>query len=101
MNTRHYTNDRAKREEIIRTIGEGQDFQEFIVDRGHKNGAELHVITTNGIIKIFNVRTKKLITKLIARPGQIKRYYYGTIYKMPFDIINKAREHEIAGLNLA
>lgn len=101
MNTKHYENDRSKREAIIRRIGEGEDFQEFVVDRGHRNGAELHVITTNGIIKIFNIRTKRLVTKLIARPGQIKRYYYNTMYKMPLDIINKAREHEMQGLNFA
>lgn len=76
MNTKHYTNDRRERENLIKTvIGEGKEFQTFTVDRGHRNGPELHTITTTGIIIIRNARTKKIITKLIARPAQIKRYF--------------------------
>ena len=76
MNTKHYTNDRQKREEIIRNvIGEGKEVETFKIDRGHRNGPELHTITTTGIIIIRNARTKKIVTKLIARPAQIKRYF--------------------------
>ena len=98
-NTKHYQNDRAKREEVIRQIGEGQDYAEFVVDRGHRNGAELHVITTTGIIKIYNVITKRLVTKLIARPNQIKRYFSDGNY--PMDIIRLAKEHQRQQLNYA
>lgn len=75
MTSKHYRIDRQKREEIIHQIGMGNVVASFVVDRGHENGAERHEITTTGIIVIYNNRTNKMITKLIARPGQIRRYY--------------------------
>lgn len=99
MNTKHYTNDRKRREAIIKNvIGEGKEVETFTVDRGHKNGPELHTITTTGIIIIRNARTKKIITKLIARPAQIKRYFKvitDTIQK----IIDLAIMHTRLGYN--
>lgn len=96
MLTNHYQNDRQKREELIRTIGEGKIVQGFIVDRGHKNGKELHIITTTGIIRIYNYNSKKLVTKLIARPNQIKRYYNGNA---PEELLEIAYEHKRLGYN--
>lgn len=46
----------------------------FYVERGHRDGPEIHCITDNGCIVIFNRNTHRLITVLIARPGQIDRY---------------------------
>ena len=45
-----------------------------VVDKGHANGEEIHVVYNNGIIKIYNARTRKFITVLIARVPQIERY---------------------------
>ena len=45
-----------------------------IVNKGHENGNEIHVILNNGIIKVYNARTHKFITVLIARVPQIERY---------------------------
>lgn len=45
-----------------------------IVNKGHKNGNEVHVIYNNGIIKVYNARTRKFITVLIARVPQVERY---------------------------
>ena len=45
-----------------------------VVNKGHKNGNEIHIIYNNGIIKIYNERTCKFITVLIARVPQIERY---------------------------
>ena len=61
----------------------------FIVDKGHKNGTEIHVITENGIINIYNRHSKKYVTGLIARPGQLQRY--GVI--IPESVLEKARTH--------
>lgn len=93
MTSKHYTNDRAKREEIINKIGQGQEVYTFIIDRGHRNGAEIHAITTTGIINIYNQRTKKLVTKLIARPGQIKRYFAEG--KAPKNILKKTIDNTV------
>ena len=45
-----------------------------VVNKGHKNGNEIHVILNNGIIKVYNARTHKFITVLIARVPQVERY---------------------------
>ena len=75
MNSRHYNEDRRSREELISKIGLGEAIVTVRVDRNHPKGPELHTITSTGIIVIRNERTHKIITKLIARPGQIRRYF--------------------------
>lgn len=45
-----------------------------VVNKGHKDGNEVHVIYNNGIIKVYNANTHKFITVLIAREPQITRY---------------------------
>ena len=45
-----------------------------VVNKGHKNGEEVHVVYNNGVVKIYNERTHKFITVLIARVPQIERY---------------------------
>lgn len=61
----------------------------FIVDKGHKNGKEIHVITENGIIHIYNQHSKRYITGLIARPAQLMRYGVS----IPDNVIKKAHIH--------
>lgn len=45
-----------------------------LVNKGHENGNEIHVIYNNGVIKVYNANTRKFITVLIAREPQIARY---------------------------
>ncbi len=97
MTSKHYTEDRKNREELINTIGIGKVVDSFIIDKGHKNGPERHEITTTGIIIIYNAKTNKLVTKLIARVGQIKRYYKDG--NAPKEIIRQARKHTELGYN--
>lgn len=99
-NSKHWTTDRAKRNEIIEMIGEGTEVKRVVLDRGHKNGAEIHVISSTGIVTIYNERTGKMITKLIARPGQIKRYYNEN-EKVPTELLKIAREHQKMNFNHA
>lgn len=61
----------------------------FIVDKGHKDGKEIHVITENGIIHIYNQHSKRYITGLIARPAQLMRYGVS----IPDNVIKKASIH--------
>lgn len=44
-----------------------------IIDKHHIEGVEVHALYDDGSIRIYNYNTKKLITVLIARPGQAKR----------------------------
>ena len=77
MTSRHYKADREQRENIIKNIiGEGKVIKTIEVDKGHRNGAEIHKLTDTGIIEVYNKATGKLITKLIARCGQAKRFGY-------------------------
>ena len=91
MTSKHYTEDRQDRENRINEIGQGKAVARFRIDRGHKNGAEIHEISDTAIITIYNERTHRLITKLIARPGQIRRYYAEG--KAPKELVNKAYEN--------
>lgn len=93
----HYNKERAEREQHIKEIGYGKPIARFIVDRGHENGPEIHEITDTVIINIYNERTKKLVTKLIARPGQIKRYF--TDRKAPQELVNRAKQNTALGYN--
>ena len=45
-----------------------------VVNKGHENGSEIHVVYNNGVVKIYNERTHKFITVLIARVPQVERY---------------------------
>ena len=45
-----------------------------VVDKGHKNGNEIHIVYNNGVVKVYNENTRKFITVLIARVPQIERY---------------------------
>ena len=45
-----------------------------VVNKGHANGNEIHIIYNNGIVKIYNEHTRKFITVLIARVPQVERY---------------------------
>ena len=66
----------------------------FVVDKHHENGLEIHAIYDDGTIKIFNYRTKKLITVLFGRVGQIVRYYQELSIPVPYAVLCKADENE-------
>ena len=75
-NTSHALN-RSKRLQVAeRLITEesAKVLKIAVVNKGHKNGNEIHVVYNNGVVKIYNERTHKFITVLIARVPQIERY---------------------------
>lgn len=104
MVSRHYKEQRDRRERFIKEClgGDGKIVDSFVIDKGHPMGAELHCITNNGIIIIYNVDNGKLCSKLIARENQIKRYYRNCGREPPDDyekILEIARLHETLGYN--
>ena len=103
MVSEHYKNQRDKREKFIEEhLGKGYAIDGFIVDKGHYKGAEVHSIYDNGIIVVHNLRSGKLVTKLLARPQQIKRYYEATGREHPDgykELLELARQHESLGYN--
>lgn len=98
--TSHYKKDRLDRTRIVYSeLPRDYAIRGFYVDRNHPHGAEIHWICSNGIILIVNVRTKRLVTKLIARPAQITRYYRTCGLYAPKWLLYKCKEHEKRGLN--
>lgn len=96
-NTSHVV-ERSKRAQIAqRLINEecAKVCKIAIVNKGHKNGAEAHVIYNNGIVKVYNANTHKYITMLIAREAQIERYNV----KVTKTMRNKIRKHISEGYN--
>lgn len=66
-----------------------------IVNKGHANGDEIHVVYNNGIVKVYNEHTRKFITVLIARVPQIERYRI----KVTKTMKNKINSHVAKGYN--
>lgn len=101
MVSNHYKNKRYKREKFIDEYlnGDGKIIDSFIVDKGHEKGLERHCITENGIIIIYNATSNKLVTKLVARPQQVERYYRNSGREPPEWLLNLCRWHEELGYN--
>ena len=66
-----------------------------VVNKGHKNGNEIHLVYNNGVVKVYNERTRKFITVLIARVPQIERYKV----KITKTMRNKIKSHIKQGYN--
>ena len=66
-----------------------------LVDKGHKNGKEVHLVYNNGVVKIYNANTRRFITVLIARVPQIERYKI----KVTRTMRNKIKSHIKQGYN--
>ena len=100
MKTEHYRTQRGLRERFIQDkIGYGDIVETFYWDRGHPDGPENHVLTSTGIILIYNAITNRLVTTLIARPGQIRRYYERENREPPLELLKIAKEHQDMGYN--
>ena len=98
MKSKHWEEERQERAKLIEEIGKGKVIKAYRVDRHHKNGTEIHTISTTGIVTIYNEATKKMITQLIARPGQIQRYFHG---EAPKELVEIAIKHQRLGYNVA
>lgn len=94
--SKHYTNDRQARENIAKKIGGTHYVKKVLYN--YKGKIQKHYITDTAIIEVRDNDTDMLITKLIARPGQIKRYYEKG--KAPKELINVAYEHLQLGYNM-
>ena len=96
-NTQHVAT-RSKRAQIAqRLINEEQAkvYKIALVNKGHENGLEVHIIYNNGVVKVYNANTHKYITMLIAREVQIERYNI----KLTKTMRNKIRRHVAEGYN--
>ena len=66
-----------------------------VVNKGHENGNEVHIVYNNGVVKIYNANSRRFITVLIARVPQIERYKI----KITKTMRNKIKSHIAKGYN--
>ena len=101
MVSKHYANERYKREKLINKYlnGDGKVIDKFIVDKGHRNGIERHEVTDNGVILIYNNKTNLLVSKLVARPSQIRKLYKTTGREPPLWLMQIAKWHQSLNYN--
>ena len=98
--TRHAREDRAERiTKIDREIGIGSRLDLFEVDKHHRDGLEVHEISDNGVIIVYNKTSKKVATMFVARPGRILRYYKALNRPVPEGLLDKAKVHQELGFN--
>ena len=100
--TNHYKNKRYKREKFINKhlCGDGNVIDSFIVDKGHKDGLEKHCITDTGLIIVYNLKSGKLVTKLVARKNQVMRYYKDSDKKPPRYLLELCDWHNSLNYNI-
>ena len=94
-NLTKHIGDRKNRLKTYFKIKEvGEVYDTFIVDKDHPNGDEIHVLTDTGFILIFNYNTKRFITVLHARPGQLKRYYLNLGEDIPKKVLDITKSNK-------
>jgi len=82
----------------------GEIVETFFVDKGHKDGAELHCVSENGVIWVLNERKwlsdrPCLVTVLFGRPNQVERLFDACGLKCDDVIIERCKENLRSGLN--
>ena len=96
-NTSHVMN-RSKRLQVAERLiieESAKVLKIAVVNKGHKNGNEIHLVYNNGVVKIYNANTRRFITVLIARVPQIERYKI----KVTKTMRNKIKSHIAKGYN--
>lgn len=66
----------------------------FVVDTGHPNGLEVHAINLNGLIYIYNLESRLLITIMHPRIPQLRRYFEQLGKTMPRRIYELGKGNE-------
>ena len=102
--TLHFRDERGDRMNAIEELGGyGKSVCKRVLDRVHKDGPEIFVLTDNAIIKVYNANTLRHITDLIARPEQIIDRFGGALASLDknlmLSILRLAREHHEKGYN--
>lgn len=102
IDTEHIRTERAARVLLVEKLMAEEKaviVKTFWVDKGHRKGAELHNLYSDGIVRVYNEKSGKHVTDLIARVGQVYRYYEAINMEAPKEIIRFARNHQNRGLH--
>lgn len=94
----HYQNERTERERFIKEfVGLGEE--KYVFEYDYNGTKQIHKITTTGIVNVYDRDGERLITRLVARPQQIKRYFQQHGQYAPRDLVTLAHEHNVKGYN--
>lgn len=91
--SRHYTNDKVDRQKAIEEIGEGKVIYTCVQFDEKRQQNFRYEITDTAILIVKAEVEEFIITKIIARPSRIKRYWADA----PKEIVMLAVEHTRAG----
>ena len=101
-----HMNERTKRMDNVYKIEKTPVIDKcFLVDKGHKDGQEIHVVTHCGVIYVYNFMklflrsNNALVTVMIARPNQIIRLYEACNLSVNNAIIENAKRNVRMHLN--
>ncbi len=103
--TYHASSERMERIDAAMKLDDGSRIDNiFVVDKGHKAGLELHVVTSKGIIYVLNKNKFEqnvdcLVTVLIARPNQVARLYKACGLYAPNMIVQHCMINQKKGRN--
>ena len=102
--SKHLSYERQRRNDYIEShfdLSNKNILNVFCVNKGHEHGIELHVIYKDGVIKIINPIYRRIVTYLIPRPQQIKRYYEKCHLKLrDSSILEIAHNNKLEHLNI-
>lgn len=100
--SKHLKNDRQERFNLLDNVGGfGNEYCQVLIKHQSKpNEFQCHVLTDNGIIKVYslkdNGKRKKMVTFFLARPSQLKRFNR----RIDSSIVEKCRTYQNKGFNL-
>lgn len=99
--SKHIKKDRKDRRKTIeRILGKGKVLTSFVVDKNHENGFTRDYLLDNGVVMVVNEESKKYITIIVPRVGQIRRYFKDGIVPPQYKFLLKiARYNEMMGYN--
>lgn len=96
--SQHYQNERSERERFIKEfVGLGEE--KYAFEYNYNGTKQIHRLTDTGIINVYNREGDYLITRLVARPQQIKRLFESRGERAPRELVTLAHEHNVKGYN--
>lgn len=84
-----HSNEDSNKNRLSCVLPEAETLYYFEVDKGHRNGSEVHCILEDASILVYNKKSKRFITTLLGRPGQIDTYMTKSVICRDKDAITK------------
>lgn len=95
----HYSKDRQVREKVINEmIGNGKIIKTTTMQEPNRSFPATYQISDTGIVTILDVSMTVIITKIIASPRQLRRYYQDE--PLPDKLLQSAINNVRKGYNL-